>query len=330
MSDIVSGDAELAARLNGHVRHRAPAAVALVTPGATTLAARSAAPHSDFEIGSISKAITGLLYRDALTRREITRDATLGDHLQLGECAAAAVTLESLSTHRSGLPGLPPSFHVAKRTVALWRHGTNPYGDSLEELLVMTRDVRVGPPRAHYSNLGFMLLGHAIASAAGTTYGDLVRDRIVMPLDLRDTYTPASADQVRSDAVEGSSKSWIRREPWTGEALGPAGGIRSSIADMARLTAAILDGSAPGIDALEPTTVFGPRVGIGAAWITIEMKGRPITWHNGGTGGFRSWIGIDRAAGTGAVMLSATTSAVDRAGFAFLTSPGHNPSRPSR
>ena len=164
-----------------------------------------------------------------------------------------------------------------------------------------------------------MLLGHAIASAAGTTYGELLRDRITEPLGLRDTYVPATADQVRLDAVEGSSRSRIRREPWTGEALGPAGGIRSSIADMARLTEAILDGSVPGTDALEPTTVFGPRVRIGAAWITVEMKGRQITWHNGGTGGFRSWIGIDRAAGTGAVVLSATTSAVDRAGFAFLT-----------
>jgi CubicO group peptidase (beta-lactamase class C family) len=319
VSDIVSGDAELAARLNGRVRHRAPAAVALVTPGKTTLAARAADLSSDFEIGSISKAITGLLYRDALARGEVRRDSRLGDHLPLGECEAAAVTLESLSTHHSGLPGLPPGFRVARGTVELWRHGTNPYGQSLDELLIMTRDVRLGPPRAHYSNLGFMLLGHAIASAAGTAYGDLVRDRIVVPLDLRDTYVPANADQLRSAAVEGSSWSRTRREPWTGEALGPAGGIRSSIADMARLTAAILDGTAPGTDALEPTTVFGPRVKIGAAWITIEMKGRSITWHNGGTGGFRSWIGIDRAAGTGAVVLSATTSAVDRAGFAFLT-----------
>lgn len=318
MTDLVSGDAELAARLNGLVRHKAPAAVALVTPAATTLASRGAGPRSDFEIGSISKAVTGLLYCDALDRGEITDDTRLGDVLPLGECAAASVTLASLSTHHSGLPGLPPSFRVARRTVALWRHGTNPYGDSLDDLMEQARDVTVGPPRPRYSNFGFMLLGHAIASAAGTTYGDLLRERIVEPLDLRDTYVPATANQVRPEAVEGTSRSLRQREPWTGEALGPAGGIRSSITDMGRLTAAILDGSAPGLDALTPATRFGPRVQIGAAWITVEMKGRPVTWHNGGTGGFRSWIGIDRAAGTGTVVLSARTSAVDRAGFAIL------------
>ena len=322
MTGLVSGDAQLADRMNGLVRHRAPAAVALVTAAATTLATRGAGPRSDFEIGSISKAVTGLLYCDALERGEITDGTRLGDVLPLGECAASAVTLASLSTHSSGLPGLPPSFRVARRTVALWRHGTNPYGDSLQELLDQARGVAVGLPRSRYSNFGFMLLGHALASAAGTTYADLLRERIVEPLDLRDTYVPASADQVRSGAVTGTSRGPRRREPWTGEALGPAGGIRSSVTDMARLTAAILDGSAPGLDALTPATRFGPRVQIGAAWITVEIKGRPVTWHNGGTGGFSSWIGIDRAAGTGVVVLSARNSAVDRAGFAILTDTG--------
>ncbi|GAB3607774.1 hypothetical protein GCM10027413_31830 [Conyzicola nivalis] len=319
MSDVTSGDTGLSARLDELVRHSAPAAAALVTPAGSTLASRGAGLTSDFEIGSISKGVTGLLYCDALSRGEVTSNSTLGDLLPLGDCAAAHVTLASLSVHRSGLPRLPRSAHAIRGTVEVWRRGTNPYGEDLEALLAQAREVEPGPPRARYSNLGFELLGHAVASAAGTSYADLVRDRIVAPLDLRNTYVPADPSQVGPDAVAGSSSTGHLRQPWTGEALGPAGGIRSSIADMARLTAALLDGSAPGIDALTPTSHYGPRVDIGAAWITVEMwKGRPITWHNGGTGGFRSWIGLDRAAGTGAVVLSATTASVDRAGFALL------------
>ena len=68
---------------------------------------------------------------------------------------------------------------------------------------------------------------------------------------------------------------------------------------MARLTQALLDGSAPGLSALDPVADFvGPAARIGAAWITLEVKGRRITWHNGATGGFRSWIGLDRDAGS--------------------------------
>ena len=57
---------------------------------------------------------------------------------------------------------------------------------------------------------------------------------------------------------------------------------------------------------------------IGAAWMTLRVKGRDITWHNGATGGFRTWAGLDREAGTGVVLLSATAVTVDRQGFRML------------
>lgn len=61
-----------------------------------------------------------------------------------------------------------------------------------------------------------------------------------------------------------------------GEAIGPAGGIRSTIGDLAILVAALLDRSAPGIAALDPVRDFAPRTRIGAAWITIDLKGTAI------------------------------------------------------
>jgi CubicO group peptidase (beta-lactamase class C family) len=304
--------------IDARVKGSAPAGMALVTPGGTTIDVRGAEPASDFEIGSISKAITGLLYADALDRAEITRESVLGDLLPLGDCPAASVTLASLSTHHSGLPGLPASVQPVRRTIELWRHGTNPYGETLDELLVQAREATVGPARARYSNFGYQLLGHALASAASTTYRELLDERIVAPLGLTDTYLPTTPQELRAGAVEGTNRFGRPRQPWTGEALGPAGGIRSSIADLARLAEAILDGSAPGLAALTPVDSLAGRTRIGAAWITIEGKGGSLVLHNGGTGGFRSWIGLDRNAGIGAVVLSATTASVDRAGFMLV------------
>jgi CubicO group peptidase (beta-lactamase class C family) len=317
MTNAASGDEELAARLNRLVKHRAPAAAAVITPEETKVSLRGSGERSDFEIGSISKGITALLYHDALERAEITAETRLGDVLPLGECAASHITLASLSTHHSGLSRLPESVHPVRGSIDLWRRGTNPYGHTLEELVVQARASRVGPPRPLYSNFGFMLLGHAVASAAGSTYAELLRTRMVEPLGLRDTYVPATVAEIRPDAVEGSSGK-RPRQPWTGEALGPAGGIRASVSDMVRVSQAILDGSAPGVEALTPAMHFGPRVEIGAAWITIGAKGRSVTWHNGGTGGFRSWIGFDRRAKIAVVVLSANASSVDRAGFVLL------------
>ena len=106
--------------------------------------------------------------------------------------------------------------------------------------------------------------------------------------------------------------------PWTGEALGPAGGIRTTADDLGRLVAALLDGSARGTAALDPVARLSGGVRIGAAWLVLERRGAVVTWHNGGTGGFRSIVALDRAAGVGVALVSATSRSVDRAGFALL------------
>ncbi|MGN7251867.1 serine hydrolase domain-containing protein [Arthrobacter sp. SAFR-014] len=298
-------------------------AAATVSAGEVAVASRGASLAADFEIGSVSKGVTGLLYSDALSRGELSPDTRLGERLPLGDCPAAGVTLVSLSRHSSGLPRLPRQAGTLRRTLDLLLHGTNPYGESLTELLDQARDARLSAgrsaPRPRYSNFGFELLGHAIAAGAGLGFQDLLRERLAVPLGVGSVYAPATAAEVRPTAVTGRSRSGRVMQPWTGAAVAPAGGIRASIGDMARLVQALLEGSAPGLAALDPVANFaGPAARIGAGWMTLEVKGRAVTWHNGGTGGFRSWVGLDRKAGTGVVLLTAKAAPVDRHGFRLL------------
>ncbi len=315
----VCGDGDLAGRVRERLgpRHRVVVA-AEVTAAGVALAATGADLESDVEIGSISKGVTGLLYVDARERGEVTETATLGEFLDLGDSPVAATPLAALSTHTSGLPRLPAAMHPLTRTWQLHRHGTNPYGDDLATLLDQTRRTRLGRPRPRYSNLGFELLGHAVATAAGTTYDRLLADRLVSPLGLTATYAPATAADLSTHAVPGLTRGGREVEPWTGVALAPAGGVRSSITDLARLVGALLDGSSPGVGALDPVRAFVGHARIGAAWLTLSVRGRDVTWHDGGTGGFRSWLGLDREAGVGVVLVSASTRSVDRAGFDLL------------
>jgi CubicO group peptidase (beta-lactamase class C family) len=313
-------EASFRARLgSGHPRF----AAAAITGGETTIVVSGVAPDADFEIGSISKGITGLLYADGCGRGEISPDTALGELLPLGHCAAAAVSLGALSRHASGLPRLAPatpgSASMMRRTVSLFLQGENPYGESLAELLEQARAVRLQGQRPRYSNFGFELLGHAIAAGAGMSYRDLVAARLSGPLALDSMYLPATPGELGPHALTGTSRRGRPRKPWTGEALAPAGGIRASIHDLVRLAGALLDGTAPGMSALDPVAKFtGPAVRIGAAWLTLDAKGRRITWHNGGTGGFSSWIGLDREAKAGVVLLTATAASVDRPGFELL------------
>ena len=320
MTDHHDGDLdeELARRLG---RRHPVAAIAMVDSGSIRTAVIGAETAADFEIGSISKGITGLLYADAIERGEVTARTMLGDLLPIRDGELARVTLAALSTHSSGLPRLPSSAHPLRRTIRLWRHGSNPYGESLDELLAQTGAVTLSSPHPRYSNFGFELLGHAIASAAAMPYRRLVSRRIANPLGLTTFYAPATRGELRDTAITGTGRRGRPMEAWTGEAIAPAGGIRASIHDMATLARALIDRTAPGLAAIAASHDFAPGVRIGAGWLTIESHGRQVTWHNGGTGGFRSWMGLDREAGTAVVLLTATAASVDRHGFALLRVP---------
>lgn len=273
--------------------------------------------HSDVELGSVTKTVTGQLWRVALDRSEVTPATVVGDLLPVGG-PVGAVFLTSLASHTSGLPRLAGGSEMLKRTVDLYRSGANPYREDLAGLLQQVADIKVGSPRPAYSNLGFQLLGHAIAAAAGTTYQCLVRERYAEPLGLHDTYVPYSASELRPRAVAPRNRRGREVAPWASESVAPAGGVRSSAADLAVIVRALLDETAPGMRALDPVTKFAGQARIGAGWLTMPVKERSVTWHNGGTGGFRACLALDRSRGVGAAIGSATTRSVDPACFELL------------
>lgn len=308
------------------------AAIATVTGAGSSIAYRGIEPDADFEIGSIAKAITALLYTEALDDDIIDVATVLGDLLPLNAQAPAAhVALRAIATHRSGLPSLPPAMKPWRRTAKWLVTGANPYGDTLEEVLEQTDEVRLGSTRPRYSNLGFQLLGHAVASARGCGYQELLEKRIATPLGLSTFYAPYTKDELRSTSLIGRTGTRGRpREPWVGEAFAPCGGIRATIGVMCDFTAALLNGTAPGMAALDPVERFsGQGTHIGAAWITSKHKGREVTWHNGATGGFCSWLGLDRQAGTGVVVLTARFRPVDQQGMRLLADVTSLPGRRS-
>ena len=287
-----------------------------VAGGHAEVASQGIEHGADVEIGSISKGLTGLLYVDAIERGEVRPDTTLADLLPLGATPAGGVTLASLATHTSGLPRLAADSGALAATWRLWREGTNPYGASLDDLLQRTRETRVGRPRPAYSNLGFMLLGHGIAAAAGMTYAELFAQRLAEPLGLSGAHVPATAAELSPHAVVGTNGRGRPMEAWTGVGVGPAGGIRMTASDLAALIGALLDGTAPGLAALDPVQDFGGRANrIGAGWMTMATKTGDVTWHNGGTGGFRSILTLDRARQVGVAIVTATSRSVDRHGF---------------
>ena len=316
-----TGEPELMAELEDALgsRHWQHVAAARVDGDEVTFAGTGAHEHTEFEIGSITKTFTAALFAEAIDRGEVKADTRLGEVWPDLDGKVAEVTLESIAMQRSGLPSQEPapSFSDGVMSVLSNYIHTDPYRGDASDIVASLNDVEVGEPEPEYSNYGFAVLGQALAEAAGQDYTDLVRERITEPLGMEETFVPDSAEGLS----HGYTASGLPAAPWTLGGSAPAGAIRSTTHDMSIWLRAVRDESAPGAEAAEPRADFDDDR-IGWAWFTTTHGGSTITWHNGGTGGFRSLLGFDRQTGKGVIVLNDSANSVDAAATLIMAATG--------
>lgn len=301
-------DAAAEALGSGHWNHLA---VVRVNGDTVTEAGTGADGRTQFEIGSITKTFTAALFADAIERGEVEESTRLGEVWPELDGDVAEVTLGAIATQRSGLPRQEPAPSVGDglATVLAGYLHTDPYRGDVTDLVRALDKVDVSDTEPEYSNFGFAVLGQALAEVAGRSYADLIRERITQPLGMDDTFVPSSAKGLS----HGLTSSGLPAAPWTLGASAPAGAIRSTPRDMAIWLQATMAGTAPGAAASEPREDFDETDRIGWAWMTTTNRTPNITWHNGGTGGYRSFLGFDRGSGTGIIVLSDSANSVDKA-----------------
>ena len=323
----VHGDADLAAHALEHLSTDGIYALSIAeaSPEGTRTATIGAPLYGTFEIGSVSKPVTGLLYAEAVERGEIQPETTLGEIFDLGETEAAEITLEELSQHRSGLPRLPMSLGMMLNSYRWLLLGHNPYREEPADVVADLSGASMGEQDPAYSNLGFAALGLALAEAAGMSFPELVESRLAEPLGMEAFYVPEHGDgATHPQAVSGRSASGRTQAPWDSAGYAPAGGVRAAADSMAILAQSLLAEEAPGVSALDPVSDFDSSTQIGAGWLTREESRREITWHNGQTGGFSTWFGLDRERGTAVFISAASDRPVDDAGRALLLEAGRD------
>ncbi|MBA4022880.1 MAG: serine hydrolase [Gordonia sp.] len=311
-SPQASGDTALAKELAELTGPDHPVVAAAVIDGDNVRVTTVGAELDDrFEIGSISKTVTGMLFAEAISRGEVQPETTASSLLPvLRGSPAERITLSDLATHRSGLPVQPPTADQYVRNQLAQLTGSFPYRESTANRLAQVRDYPLDSPPGTYSNVGYEVLGAALAKAAHTEFDDLARERILAPLGLQTADVLVDPTQLTAKDLRGKDTTGRTVEPWIGESMAPASGVRADITDMATYASKILSGTAPGMDALVPRADLGDSR-IGWAWITTTTDdGREITWHDGQTSGFASYIGIDRHNGVATVLLTATGDSV--------------------
>ncbi|MBB5606447.1 MULTISPECIES: serine hydrolase [unclassified Janthinobacterium] len=284
-------------------------------------------PDADtvYEIGSVTKTMTGLLLADAVVTGKARLDQPVVDLLPgytIPTFEGQQITLLDLATHFSGLPRLPANLAPADMS--------NPYaeyGDAQLRTFLASHALAHRPGTVfEYSNLGYGLLGTALATQAGTSYENLLQEKIARPLGLRSTSTTATP-AMRIRLAQGHLSDGKLAHNWDFQAIAPAGAVYSDARDMLIYLQSYMNKSSAAQQlAVQPQKSIekGNGTRIGLAWIIDQAKGQPYAWHNGQTGGYASFAGYTLNGKRGVIILSSTANDVDGLGLASLV-PGTLP-----
>lgn len=274
-----------------------------------------------FEIGSITKVFTALLVQRLAEQGKLDWNHPISRYLgdvSFENDAAGAITLRSLATHSSGLPRLPDNLAP--------EDGLDPYADyaksDLNSFLASFDPDNLSTEYA-YSNLGFGLLGSIAAEAAELGYPGAIAQYVFGPLGMDRSFASYPEEPDANMASGYSSGAVV--PAWTFDALAGAGAIVSSANDLMNLIRAICEGKGTDMhQALVATRELQDVNGMALGWHTrSDSEGNTVYWHNGGTGGFASFLAVNPATSQGWLILAASTEYgwVTELGFSPLAAP---------
>jgi len=260
----------------------------------------AATPHTRYRAGSISKVYTALGALKLQAQGRLDLDAPLGTllpgwHMACPSAGPAGCTLADaepvtprlILSHHSGLP--------TDLLEGMWTDTPA----ALDSVVAAT----TGQPLAHvpgqvyaYSNLGFSLLGAAMARVVGEPFEAWMQREVLQPLGMADAEWASAAPSGATAGLARDRQGRITHEEGLRDT--PAGGLNASVIDLLQLgrlwwdqgqlggrtlwpAAALLAMQTP---AFPPREIDTARVGLGWHLIDDEFDGiGTVLWHAGGT-----------------------------------------------
>lgn len=285
---------------------------------------RPASRHTVYRIGSVTKMFTGLMLQQLLAAGTVRlSDPVARFYPDIARvrglpAGAAPVSVGQLATMTGGLAAEPA------QEGAFWTGPVGRWEATLAAALPHARYEAAPGTRYAYSNLGYAVLGAALARAARTPYVDWERDRILTPLGMAHTaFEPDAA--LRADLARG----YEIDERGVADTAGPArelregrgykvpnGALFTTVNDLARfvrfelgrgpdavLPRARLDSAYAGVVA----TSADLDVGYGLGFM-VQRRG-DFTWvgHSGGVPGYAAMVYFDREHQLGVILLRNAT-----------------------
>jgi CubicO group peptidase (beta-lactamase class C family) len=266
-------------------------------------------PNQQYRIGSITKTLTAVLVLQCRDEGLLALDDPLGRFVP--ETGYRDATLRELLSHTSGMQAEP---------VGPWWERSP--GVPVAELLAANDGSgRALDPGAsfHYSNLGFALLGEAVARLRGDSWWSLVGSRLLEPLGMTRTTYDAQEPHAQGSSVDHFAGTRHDEPHHDTGAMAPAGQLWSTVGDLATWLDFLATGH-PEILGRETLLEMGRPVapadgdpqedyGLGLRRLAVP-PGPTLVGHTGSMPGFLATAFVDQATRSGVVALTNATTGV--------------------
>jgi CubicO group peptidase (beta-lactamase class C family) len=250
-------------------------------------------PDTKFRLGSITKQFTATLVMQLVEEGKLTLDTPLADALPYyRKDGGGKATIRQLLNHTSGIPSytsLPGFSGEISR---------NPYGVEQFVTRYCSGDLEFAPgSQFRYNNSGYFLLGAVIEQVTGKPYEQVLREKILGPLGMRDTGYDHWGDVVarRATGYE-RSPAGLRTAPYLDMSIPYAAGALYSTARDLYLWDQALYGDAL-LSAQSREAMFTPGLeNYGFGWFIRRLPVGPakaertVVGHGGGINGFNTLI----------------------------------------
>lgn len=261
-----------------------------------------------FQIGSVTKTFTAVLVMALRDEGRLALDDRLDAHLP--GVALGDLSIRTMLGHASGLQREPPG--------RIWESLSSP--DDAALLDQLDRAERVLEPHFafHYSNLAYALLGQVVHRLEQEPFGQVLHRRILRRLGMtRTSLEPDDATRALGYQVHPFAGTLILEPRFETHAMGPVGGLWSTVADLARYAAFLAD---PDEQVLAPATVeemCWPLImtdtqawtgAYGLGFGLTRIGERVMAGHGGAMPGYLTGLQVMRRDKVGAVVFSNATA----------------------
>jgi CubicO group peptidase (beta-lactamase class C family) len=246
-------------------------------------------PRTIFAVGSVTKSFTAAVLATLVDQGKLSWDTPVREYLpwfrMYDPVTTELVTLRDMLSHRTGLP----------------RHDFIRFStyQSREELLRAIRYLE--PSRTfrdvyQYNNLMYVAAGYVGGVVAGSTWEDLVRERIFRPLAMTRSNTSVMDSQRMDDfATPHENGKPVEFYEYARFGVGPNGAVNTCIDDLLKYLNLYLDES-PLLSARQREELWKPVIPVNATtsyamgWQVGSHSGEFRVSHGGAITGFRAAV----------------------------------------